>query len=820
MTVKSPRVRRPSIVHLFAVACYLLLAVAFTHPLLLNATDHIANKPAGDQLWQASILETQYHVVFSDPGRLFETNFYFGSGSALYASDLLIGFLPLFAPLRLASGNPILAFNLTWILAFFFNATAMYFAVAHITRNRSAGMLAGTIYAFAPIALNLTSAHLQLAGAWWIPMTLYASARFAKSGSWVAFALAICSIWLQLITAAYLAIVAGTVFVAFGVAPGYLRMVVGRQWIALTKATGAATLMGALFVPIVLGFGRIAEDWNARRHITEIHTFSAEITDYASPSTRLRWYEPLRSRFPAPNGERRVFPGFVPVLVAATGGILAVLTTAARRRWRTAALAAATVAALGVLLSLGTHWKWRGAVTEIELPYLYLFGNAPGFDSIRAVARFALMFNFGVAILGAIAVGIAARRFPRSVLPSLLGIALTGAVVMEALPHPINLAPVVEDSDLERVLEAAPGGPVLFVPVSLSQEIPRIWVTTKVGAGPLVNGYSGYIWPQYWYFRDRTTNVPRQDFAGLAWSLRAYGIRSVLLDQRLLSDQEIRHWREFAGVRYVEKVTSSGAWQLFELREDLDEASGGWNDLEVTLLLDSAPLASGVTSTISFANRNVAPWVPNLGSHFRRASVKWFDGSGRQVMNFETRLLPPPFLSPDGSHSALLRLLTPPVAGDYQLRIDVDGSSVASRDIRIGLPDERRFDGTGRGFRARLKLVSQPSYEGQPSDRFALHINAFNLGPVVWSDDANVRLGWRWFRTLPDGSEEEIPQFEGRVPLLGHESGEIRPGNGYAFRGQIRTPDMPGKYVVRISMLSELVAWFDNSPIEIDVLTQ
>ena len=73
---------------------------------------------------------------------------------------------------------------------------------------------------------------------------------------------------------------------------------------------------------------------------------------------------------------------------------------------------------------------------------------------------------------------------------------------------------------------------------------------------------------------------------------------------------------------------------------------------------------------------------------------------------------------------------------------------------------------------------------------------------------------------MPDGSEEEIPQFEGRVPLLGHESGEIRPGNGYAFRGQIRTPDMPGKYVVRISMLSELVAWFDNSPIEIDVLTQ
>ena len=819
-TAKSRGDHHPATMHLLAIVCYLFLAIAVTHPLLLSASDHIANKPAGDQLWQVSILEHQYHYLFSDPGRMFASNFYFGSGNALFASDLLIGFQPLFAPLRLVSGNPIAAFNMTWILAFFLNALAMYFAVVDITRNRSAGLLAGTIYAFAPIALNFTSAHFQLAGSWWIPITLYASARFAKSGSWVHLALAIVAIWLQLITAAYLAIVAGTVFVAFGVVPGYLRMVAGRQWIAMAKATLAAILTGALFAPIVLGFGQIADDWNARRHISEVQTFSAEITDYASPSSRLRWYESLRNRFPAPTSERRVFPGFVPVAVAAAGGILALLIPTARRRWRTTALAAAAVAALGVLLSLGTHWKWNGAVTDIELPYLFLFENMPGFQSIRAVARFGLMFNFGVAILAALAVGIAARRFPKNALPSLLGLALTGAVVLEALPNPINVAPVVENSDLERLLRSAQDAPVLFVPVSGSEEIQRIWITTKVGAGPLVNGYSGYVWPQYWYFRDRTVNVPRQDFERLARSLRAYGIGYVVLDQAPLSDIEIQNWRGFARASLVENVTSSGTWQLLELREESDEARSGWNDLDYRLLVDSAPPASGITTTISFANRNPAPWIPNLGSHYRRASVNWFDEAGREVMNFETLLLPPPFLSPDGSHSASLRLLTPPADGDYRLRIDVDGFPLVSQKIRIGLPVERRFDGSGRGLRARLELVSKSRYEGMPSDTFALHVNALNLGPVIWSGDATVRLGWKWFRKLPNDRLEEMLEFEGRLPLLGHESGEIHPGNGYAFRGRISAPDLPGEYVVRISMLSELVAWFENPPIEIDVVLE
>ena len=46
------------------------------------------------------------------------------------------------------------------------------------------------------------------------------------------------------------------------------------------------------------------------------------------------------------------------------------------------------------------------------------------------------------------------------------------------------------------------------------------------------------------------------------------------------------------------------------------------------------------------------------------------------------------------------------------------------------------------------------------------------------------------------------------------------PGRGYAFAGKLRAPDEPGRYVVRASMLVELVGWFENDPVEIVVLVK
>ena len=196
-----------------------MATVISLRPLLMHAADHIPHKPAGDQLWQAAVLDPQLRALLTNPGDYLPANFFYGSGNALYGSDLWIGLLALFAPIRLVSGNPILAFNLTWHIAFSLNAFLMDLAVFTITRNRWAALAAGTVFGFGALQVNYAQMHSNYAGSWWIPLTLLFSARFARSRRWPDFAAALLCVWLQFVTVVTLSYIAGFVLLTFAVVP-------------------------------------------------------------------------------------------------------------------------------------------------------------------------------------------------------------------------------------------------------------------------------------------------------------------------------------------------------------------------------------------------------------------------------------------------------------------------------------------------------------------------------------------------------------------------------------------------------------------------
>ena len=140
---------------------------------------------------------------------------------------------------------------------------------------------------------------------------------------------------------------------------------------------------------------------------------------------------------------------------------------------------------------------------------------------------------------------------------------------------------------------------------------------------------------------------------------------------------------------------------------------------------------------------------------------------------------------------------------------------VVDTNVDVVEPSETAFAGTGEGLRADLRLRTSDRLVGRAGEHLPLHVDAINTGTVRWSDAANIRLGFRWYR-YPDIATE-VPKYEGRVVLLGHVYGDVPPGAGYAFAGDLRAPDEPGEYLVQVSMLSELVAWFEIEPIEIRV---
>ena len=219
-------------------------------------------------------------------------------------------------------------------------------------------------------------------------------------------------------------------------------------------------------------------------------------------------------------------------------------------------------------------------------------------------------------------------------------------------------------------------------------------------------------------------------------------------------------------------------------------------------------------------NPATAPWIPPGDSRVRRLNVQWIRPDGTVAIAYETDLLPPPFLRPGQVHAVPVHQFSPPVPGGYLLRASADGERLFERDVRVEPVTPAAFEGSADGMLASLSLRTPASFTTTPTDLLPLHVDALNIGRKSWNDESNIRLGWRWWKIEQDGAATERPQYEGRVPLLGHLFNDIPPGRGYAFAGQLRAPNEPGRYILRVSMLVELVAWFGIDPVEIEVIVK
>jgi hypothetical protein len=196
-----------------------------------------------------------------------------------------------------------------------------------------------------------------------------------------------------------------------------------------------------------------------------------------------------------------------------------------------------------VWLSLGPLPQALGRPLELAAPYGFLYEHVPGFEGVRAPARFAMIAALMLAVLGGYGAATLARgRWGRV---AVIGIALAFLFEGTAVPFLVNgVSPSREFNTPEARIYRPARAPIIYAETTrhigdgVLAELPlgdtdydlRAVYYSTVHWRPILNGYSGFFPPHYGQLAFALGELPRHPEVSLH-ALRAAGATHVLVHE-------------------------------------------------------------------------------------------------------------------------------------------------------------------------------------------------------------------------------------------------------------------------------------------------
>jgi hypothetical protein len=288
-----------------AALLYAGITLVLFRALLPDLGTHVFSDP-GDPLLLAAVLGwNASHLPLTEAWWNFPS-FAPVEGVTAFTEHMLLTY-PAASPIVWATGNPVLAYNVVFLLAKPLNGLASFALARELIGSRAAGWIAGLAFAFAPYQA-IHSGHLQLMLSFGMPLSLLWLHRYLHGGGTKAL------VWFAvgwLITAlsnAYLLVFFPLVVVMYCV--WFVRPAEWRRLVAPVVAAGLATLA---LTPLLWGYHVRLAAYGLAREMGEIRAFSADVVSLAGMfHGNTAWRELLPHHFE----ERALFPGFTILALA------------------------------------------------------------------------------------------------------------------------------------------------------------------------------------------------------------------------------------------------------------------------------------------------------------------------------------------------------------------------------------------------------------------------------------------------------------------------------------------------------------------------
>jgi hypothetical protein len=486
---------------------YILVAVVALWPVVTRFGSAIpASHGPFDPPFQAFLLGWDWHALTTAPLRIFDAPIFHPEPRTLTYMDHMIGETLLASPLFAAGGSLAAGYNLVLFASYVLSAWGAYRLTRLFGASRPGSFLAGMLFILRPYRwanLDLLN-QLQTQS---LPWGLYFAIRYVRQrrprDAAVALAILAAQVYFGwyyacILLIGLMVVVAHALFERTGGIPR-------GQWKALA-VSGTLALIAVLPVTWPYIAERLAMP-GYRRTLGQAALYSADLLDYVRSNP---WIHETR-HLGLMSGPQSYWPGLIAIMLGIVGVV-------AVRRMRTPlAKVPLSLTAIGFILSLGPIPHIGGRAFMIPLPYALLYFIVPGFASMRAPARFAVLVALAVVVLAGVGYSKLEIRIARRATRAAVAVALALGAFALGLFRPITLLELPTRNTMPliyRAVAAQPRNwPLLEIPVPATDadegDTHALRQLLLLYHGhPRLDGTSGFVSPRYKEFRRRIQAFP------------------------------------------------------------------------------------------------------------------------------------------------------------------------------------------------------------------------------------------------------------------------------------------------------------------------
>lgn len=345
------------------------------------------------------------HAILTRPLALFDANIYFPQPRTLAYSENLLGGAIFSAPAWWLTGNAVLAMNVAALASCVLCGVGAWLLARRLGASSAAAFVAGVVFAFAPPRfLRMPQLHLTLIQ--WIPFALAFLHSYLDRGRPRDLRLATAFFSLQALSSGH-----GAVFLALAaIALAGYRFVLGDPLDVRRRVADFGIAGGVLLLPAVLvvwPYLAVQRGMQLRRSLADASTWAASAASFLASPTHVHRFVLSQATDRPINQDAwaYLFPGYLPLVLAAAAFMWSARAGAVARPWYGSASTRAALAVEVIWLASLVMTVYVIAVGPIR----WRLGAAT-LLSVRDVSRAALVLTVATVIRAAMI-----RRVPMNV---------------------------------------------------------------------------------------------------------------------------------------------------------------------------------------------------------------------------------------------------------------------------------------------------------------------------------------------------------------------------------------------------------------------